>query len=170
MKTNPTKAFQSALALASATMAISLAAAFVPASAQDTFDLTPFQERLAPFQQKPEFKAAGEPFDAKACMAGKSIFSIPVSSENTFTAAIEKEMQNIAKEVGFEFTTWENQGTSQQWAQGINAAITQGADLIDLLAAAPIRARWCRRFWPRVKPAFPSLPRTTVPRNSAKRC
>lgn len=104
-----------------------------------TLDLQPFKDNLAKFQSKPEFKSAGPAFDAKACMAGKSIFSIPVSSENTFTAAIEKQMQQISSKVGFKFTTWENQGTSQQWAQGMNAAITQKASLIDLLAGADPR-------------------------------
>lgn len=127
-----------AMGAASLVLAGSASALVSPASAQG-MDLQQFKDNLARFQSKPEFKAPGEAFDAKACMAGKSILSIPVSSENTFTAAIEKEMKAIADNIGFKFTIWENQGTSQQWAQGINAAITEGADLIDLLAGSDPR-------------------------------
>ncbi len=51
-------------------------------------DLSFFKAQLAPFLKKPEFVAPGAPFDAANCMKGKSIFSIPVSSANPFTANI----------------------------------------------------------------------------------
>lgn len=128
------------LALGFAAMTFGVAASvMVQPAAADTLDLQPFKDNLARFQKKPEFKAAGPAFDAKQCMAGKSILSIPVSSENTFTAAIEKEMKSIADQLGFKFIIWENQGTSQQWAQGVNAGITEKVNLIDLLAGADPR-------------------------------
>ena len=102
-------------------------------------NLSYFKDQLAPFTKKPEFVAAGPAFDAAACMKGKSIFSIPVSSANPFTANIEKAMQAAAKKVGFKFTTWENQGQSSQWVQGMNAAISQGYSLIDVLAGTDPR-------------------------------
>ncbi|WP_131195804.1 sugar ABC transporter substrate-binding protein [Lichenihabitans psoromatis] len=126
------------LLIGAASLLTGLFASAAPGRAADV-DLAPFKESLARFQSKPSFKAAGPAFDARKCMAGKSIVSIPVSSENTFTAAIEKEMKAIADRVGFKFTTWENQGTSQQWAQGVNAAIVQKASLIDLLAGTDPR-------------------------------
>ena len=98
-----------------------------------------FEAQLKPFYDKPSFVAAGPAFDAKACMAGKSIFSIPVSSANPFTANIEKAMSAAAAKVGFKFTVWENQGQSSQWVQGMNAAINQKASLIDLLAGTDPR-------------------------------
>jgi ribose transport system substrate-binding protein len=98
-----------------------------------------FEKRLAPFTQKPAFAAPGPAFDAHKCMAGKSIFSIPVSSANPFTANIEKAMAAAAAKVGFKFTTWDNQGQSTQWVQGMNAAMTQKASLIDLLAGTDPR-------------------------------
>jgi ribose transport system substrate-binding protein len=103
----------------------------------DGFDY--FEAQLKPFYDKPNFVAAGPEFDAKACMAGKSIFSIPVSSANPFTANIEKAMAAAAAKVGFKFTIWENQGQSSQWVQGMNAAMNEKASLIDLLAGTDPR-------------------------------
>lgn len=102
-------------------------------------DLDFFKSRLAPFESKPAFVAAGPAFDARQCMKGKSIVSIPVSSANPFTANIEKAMAAAAAKVGFPFTTWENQGQSSQWVQGMNAAVNQKASLIDLLAGTDPR-------------------------------
>ena len=98
-----------------------------------------FENRLEPFRTKPSFVAPGPAFDAKKCMEGKSILSIPVSSANPFTANIEKAMAAAAAKVGFKFTTWENQGQTSQWVQGMNAALNQKASLIDLLAGTDPR-------------------------------
>ena len=102
-------------------------------------DLSYFEKQLEPYAKKPEFVPAGPAFDAQACMKDKSIFSIPVSSANPFTANIEKAMAAAAKKVGFKFVTWENQGQSSQWVQGMNAALNQKFDLIDLLAGTDPR-------------------------------
>ena len=102
-------------------------------------DLSYFEQQLQPFEHKPEFVAPGPAFNARQCMKDKSIFSIPVSSANPFTANIEKAMAGSAAEVGFKFTIWENQGQSSQWVQGMNAAINQKASLIDLLAGTDPR-------------------------------
>ncbi|HTT81112.1 MAG TPA: substrate-binding domain-containing protein [Stellaceae bacterium] len=119
--------------------AMALAAVGLGAAPGRAADLAYFQRQLAPFRHKPSFIAPGPSFDAKACMAGKSIFSIPVSSANPFTANIEKAMADAAKEVGFKFTDWENQGQSTQWVQGMNAALNEKANLIDLLAGTDPR-------------------------------
>jgi len=111
--------------------------AAVAAARADGLDY--FEKRLAPFAHKPQFVAPGPAFDARTCMAGKSIFSIPVSSANPFTANIEKAMAAAAKKVGFKFTTWDNQGQSTQWVQGMNAAMNEKASLIDLLAGTDPR-------------------------------
>jgi ribose transport system substrate-binding protein len=102
-------------------------------------DRSYFEKQLEPYKGKPKFEAPGPAFDAKSCMAGKSILSIPESSANPFTANIEKAMQGVAKKVGFKFTTWENQGQSSQWVQGMNTALNQKFDLIDLLAGSDPR-------------------------------
>jgi ribose transport system substrate-binding protein len=98
-----------------------------------------FQKQLEPFISKPKFVAPGPPFDARKCMQGKSILSIPVSSANPFTANIEVAMQNVAKKVGFKFIEWSNQGQIAQWVQGMDTALNQKVDLIDLLAGTDPR-------------------------------
>ena len=81
-------------------------------------DLSYFEKQIEPFTKKPEFVAAGPAFDAQACMKGKSILSIPVSSANPFTANIEKAMAAAAKKVGFKFTTWEIRGKARSGCRG----------------------------------------------------
>ena len=54
---------------------------------------------LAKYTGIPTFTAPGEPFDAKACMSGKSIMSIPASSAVPFLATIIASMVAIAKDV-----------------------------------------------------------------------
>ena len=98
-----------------------------------------FEKQLEPFRHKPSFSAPGPAFDAKKCMAGKSIFSIPVTSAVPFITNIEKAMTASAAEVGFKFTVWENQGQISQWVQGMDTAVNQKVSLIDLLAGSDPR-------------------------------
>jgi ribose transport system substrate-binding protein len=123
-------------ALAAVSLSFAMLGLAAPARADD---LSFFEKQIEPFTKKPEFVAAGPAFDAQACMKGKSILSIPVSSANPFTANIEKAMQAAAKKVGFKFVTWENQGQSSQWVQGMDTALNQKFDLIDLLAGTDPR-------------------------------
>jgi ribose transport system substrate-binding protein len=120
-------------------VALGLGVSGVAAGAARADDLSYFEKQIEPFTKKPEFVAPGPAFDAQACMKGKTILSIPVSSANPFTANIEKAMAAAAKKVGFNFITWENQGQSSQWVQGMNAAVNQKVDLIDLLAGTDPR-------------------------------
>lgn len=102
-------------------------------------DLSFFEQQLAPFLKKPAFVQPGPAFNARQCIKDKSIFSIPVSSANPFTANIEKAMAASAAQVGFKFIVWENQGQTSQWVQGMNAAVNQKVSLIDLLAGTDPR-------------------------------
>src|SRR2546430_168468 len=94
---------------------------------------------LEPYKKLPEFQAAGEPFDAKPCMAYKSIISIPASSAIPFLKTINDSMTKIATQVGFKLHVWENQGQVTQWVQGIDYAIANKFNLIDLLAGSDPR-------------------------------
>ncbi|MCB8884126.1 sugar ABC transporter substrate-binding protein [Acidisoma cellulosilytica] len=122
-----------------ATAVLAGSAAFGGISTARADDLSYFQKKLDPYLSKPQFVAPGPAFDAASCMKGKSILSIPVSSANPFTANIEKAMAATAQDVGFKFTTWENQGQSSQWVQGMTTAINQHYSLIDLLAGSDPR-------------------------------
>lgn len=98
------------------------------------------EAELAGYKAIPQFTAPGEPFDAKACMAGKKILSIPASSAIPFLSTINAAMAKLATEIGFEFQVWENQGQVSQWVQGLNHGASNKFDLIELLAGADPRA------------------------------
>ena len=106
--------------------------ALLPAA--EALDVEYFKKQIEPYRKLPEFVAPGPPFDARKCMQGKSILSIPVSSANPFTKNIEDAMSATAKRIGFKFIEWENQGQPSQWLQGMDHAISQKVNLIDLLA------------------------------------
>jgi ribose transport system substrate-binding protein len=102
------------------TVALNLAICGAAATSAHADDLLYFEKQIAPFTKKPEFVAPGPAFDAQTCMKGKTILSIPVSSADPFTGNTEKDVAAAAKKVGFMFTTWENQGQSSQWVQGMD--------------------------------------------------
>ena len=92
------------------------------------------KENLAKYQAKPVFVAPGEPFDAKACAAGKKMLSIPNNSGNPFLKGIIDRMKTAGAEVGLEVREWENQGQPSQWVQGVELAIREKYDIIDLIS------------------------------------
>jgi ribose transport system substrate-binding protein len=96
-------------------------------------------QQIEPLRKLPSFVAAGPDFDARQCMRDKSILGIPVSSANPFTKNIYMGMANVAKEVGFRFTEWENQGQPSQWVQGMNQALNGKYSLVDLLGGTDPR-------------------------------
>jgi ribose transport system substrate-binding protein len=108
------------------------------ASAQDI--VAKAEAELGGYRNIPTFTAPGEPFDAKACMAGKRILSIPASSAIPFLSTINAATAKLAQEIGFEFQIWENQGQVSQWVQGLNHGASNKFDLIELLAGADPRA------------------------------
>lgn len=112
-------------------------AAALPAAAQD--GVAQAKANIEAYTGIPEFVAAGEPFDAKACMAGKKIFTIPASSSIPFIKTISNHKTEIAKKLGFEHVEWENQGNPTQWIQGMDYAANNGFDLVSLLAGADPR-------------------------------
>lgn len=97
-------------------------------------DLSTAQANIDKYSGKPEFEAPGEPFDARKEMAGKTIASIPVNSAIDFTQYYAKAAKRIADQVGFEFTTWQNQGNPTAWGQGMQSALSAKADVIELFA------------------------------------
>lgn len=80
----------------------------------------------------PTFVAPGEAFDAKGCMADKSVLSVPVTMTVPFVEALESAMSRAASEVGFKYTLWENQGSFDAWVQGVSQAISTKASMVDL--------------------------------------
>ncbi|WP_419906409.1 sugar ABC transporter substrate-binding protein [Hoeflea sp.] len=85
----------------------------------------------------PTFEAPGPAFDAKACMADKKMFVIPLTNANPFNAAISQGFVDAAGMVGFELRDWETQMDPAGWIQGINTAVAEGFDLIDMQGGLP---------------------------------
>ncbi len=100
-------------------------------------DMDAARALIAKYSETPKFEAPGEAFDAKACMADKKMFVIPLTNANPFNAAISEGMKQAADIVGFELRSWETQLDPTQWIQGINTAIAEGYDLIDFQGGLP---------------------------------
>jgi ribose transport system substrate-binding protein len=95
------------------------------------------QALVAKYQKAPTFSPPGPAFDAAKGMKGKKVMGIGVTDQIPLVKEIEGEMAAQAKRIGFRFTHWQNQGKSDQWVQGINTAIGQKYDTIDLLGIDP---------------------------------
>lgn len=87
------------------------------------------------FSRVPEFPLEGAPRVDVASLRGKHIFNIPISSQIPFFVDTDVVMEKIAREAGLKFTEFPNNGTPTQWADGINQAIAQRVDLINLQGA-----------------------------------
>lgn len=118
-------------------LAAGLLLAGLPAFAQD--GVATATANIASYSGLPAFVAPGEAFDARACMAGKSIFTIPASSAIPFITTIATHKDALAKMLGFKHMVWENQGNPTQWIQGIEHAVNNGYNLVSLLAGADPR-------------------------------
>ena len=112
-----------------------LACATMPSHADATADgVARAKTNLEKYQAKPVFVAPGDAFDAKACAAGKKMLSIPNNSGNPFLKGIIDRMKTAGAEVGLEVREWENQGQPSQWVQGVELAIREKYDIIDLIS------------------------------------
>ncbi len=118
--------------LVAGAVTIGLAAPAMADAASD--GLATAKQKLQKYIEKPVFVAPGEPFDAKACASGKKQLSIPNSSANPFLKGIIDRMKKAGAEIGLEVKEWENQGQPSQWVQGVDFAIRDKYDIIDLIS------------------------------------
>ncbi len=126
---------QGRLLLAAVASAAALGFLAAPAAADAAADgLAKAKESLAKYTAMPQFVAPGEPFDAKKCAAGKKMMSIPNNSANPFLKGIIDREKAAGAKVGLEVTEWENQGQPSQWIQGVELAIRDKYDIIDLIS------------------------------------
>jgi ribose transport system substrate-binding protein len=95
------------------------------------------QALVAKYQKPPTFTAPGPAFDATKGMNGKKIMGIGVTDQIPLVKEIMNEMKAQSKRIGFTFTHWQTQGKPDQWVQGIETAIGQKYDAIDLLGIDP---------------------------------
>lgn len=92
------------------------------------------QAKIAKYRATPTFTAPGPAIDVTS-LKGKRVFIIP-ETNNDFNNVNVAQMKSIATEAGLIPTVYDNQGTSSQWVQGMQTAISQHVDLI-ILANAP---------------------------------
>lgn len=100
-------------------------------------DIEDAKKLIEQYSQLPVFEAPGPAFDAKACMADKKMFVIPLTNANPFNAAISQGFVDAAGIVGFELRDWETQMDPAGWIQGINTAVAEKFDLIDMQGGLP---------------------------------
>lgn len=93
---------------------------------------------IASARNLPVFEAPGGTFDAQSCMAGKKMFIIPLANSNPFNKAIGDAMAEAAEQVGFELRNWPVSAFDPaQWSAGIDVAIAEGYDLVDMQGGLP---------------------------------
>lgn len=125
------------LAAAACSTSTSSAPSTGTGAAKQSSGLAYAQAQINSHKAVPGFTPPGPAFDASKGMAGKSIFSIGIGTQDQFIQVIQSSEQAIAKSVGFKYTPWPNTGTPSQWASGIETAINKHASLIDLLGINP---------------------------------
>ncbi len=116
---------------------LALAAAAALLAGPAAADLDAARALVEQYSQKPTWTPPGPAFDAAACMADKKMFVIPLTNANPFNATISAGMVEAAEVVGFELRPWETQLDPAQWIAGINTAVAEGFDLIDLQGGLP---------------------------------
>lgn len=84
----------------------------------------------------PGFSAPGPAFHASK-LAGKKLFSIPASSSVPFVNTTDQDMGALAKKIGIDYIDYPNQQQQSQWVQGMDQAISDKVNAIDLLAGIP---------------------------------
>lgn len=96
-------------------------------------------QAIAVHRAKPVFTAPGVAFDARKCAAGKKMLSIPNSSANPFLKGIIKREVIVGQELGMQVQEWQNQGQPSQWAQGVEFAVRNKFDIINLISGVDPR-------------------------------
>ncbi len=89
---------------------------------------------VAEYSKVPKFVPPGSAFDARKLDAGKTLFSIPVDSQDQFVQILENDMAAVAKQVGIHFVDFSNPGSPATWTTGMSQAVSEHANLIALLA------------------------------------
>lgn len=88
-------------------------------------------ERLDAALAIPELESPGAPVDVSHA-AGKSVFVIPLFSNNEYNQLIDAAMVEAGKLTDTQVTIFDNQGQVNQWVAGVNQAISSRADVLVL--------------------------------------
>lgn len=95
---------------------------------------TALQAKVDKYRAAPQFTAPGPAIDLSS-LKGKKIYIIP-ETNNVFNNVNVAQMKSLATRAGVGVTVYDNQGSSAQWVQGMQTAVSQHVDLI-ILANAP---------------------------------
>ncbi len=88
------------------------------------------------YSSLPAFVAPGPAFNASK-LKGKKLFSIPASSSVAFVNQTDQDMGALARKIGINYIDYPNQQQESQWVQGMDQAVSQKVNAIDLLAGIP---------------------------------
>jgi ribose transport system substrate-binding protein len=121
---------------ASAASTTAAAGATSSSAAASGCDVAGAQANVTKVEGQPTFTPPGPAFDAGKAK-GKKVVSIAQDSRIPFNQANEAAMANAAKAAGLQFTAFQNQGQPSQYVQGMQQAISNGANAIDLFATDP---------------------------------
>lgn len=95
-------------------------------------DLAYVDAQIAQYRECPPWAPPGPAFDARAAMEGKLIFVLPYFTAIPFNEAVLAGVKEGAELGGFDVELWPSQGDQANWQQGIQTAITLGADLLEI--------------------------------------
>jgi ribose transport system substrate-binding protein len=119
----------------SAVTGLALGSFAYPAAADDVSDGVARATAVVDVHRKPPvYKPGGEAFDIRAVAKGKKILSIPNTSSNQFLKGIIAREIVVGKDIGLDVREWENQGQPSQWVQGVEYAIANKFDAVDLIS------------------------------------
>lgn len=94
-------------------------------------EFAPLKATLAKYSAEPTFTAPGPSFDASKAK-GKTILSIPISSQIPYIVDVDKVQEEVAGKLGVKWIECTNQGAVSDWIGCMNQAISQKVDLINL--------------------------------------
>jgi ribose transport system substrate-binding protein len=98
--------------------------------------ISALQAKIDKYRAVPAFTAPGPTIDVSSLKGKhKKIYIVP-ETNNVFNNVNVAQMKAIAAKAGLDVTVYDNQGTSAQWVQGMQTAVSAGVDLI-VLANAP---------------------------------
>ena len=102
-------------------------------------DVSYAQGQITANSSVPPFTFTSPSFNP-ASLKGKYVFNVPVISSVPFVQDIDTAQKQVADRLGLRYTSFTNQGTVQEWAQGITEGVTQKADVINLLGSMDLNA------------------------------
>jgi ribose transport system substrate-binding protein len=94
------------------------------------------KKQLDTWSAVPKFAVPNVPFDASKAK-GKTVFNLPVSTHVPFNQDYAKAFEDVLKSFGVKYILYPNEASPIQWVKGMQQAVTQKVDLINLQGTDP---------------------------------